>query len=66
MQGNYCWLLPCSYLNKLSEEEYNSIWQPQIFYRTKEPNEPNMELIIKPGKYFTQLLSSIWNAFSKF
>ncbi len=42
----------CRYLNRLSAAEYNSIWEPLIFYPTKEPNDPNFETIIAPGMVF--------------
>jgi hypothetical protein len=48
------WILSgCRYLNRLSAAEYNSIWEPLIFYPTKEPNDPNFEMIIAPGMVFT-------------
>jgi hypothetical protein len=38
------------YLNALSDKEYASTWQPQIFYMNKEPDDPIQETIISPGK----------------
>ncbi len=34
----------------LSDKEYASIWQPDIFYMNKEPDELIRETIISPGK----------------
>jgi hypothetical protein len=43
-------------LNTLSTEEYNSIWKPDVFFKTKEPEMDVKEEIIPP--YITAVLST--------
>ena len=38
------------HLNALQPNEMASIWQPDIFYPSKEPQDPAVETIIDPGR----------------
>jgi hypothetical protein len=37
----------------------DTIWQPQIFYRNKEPNDPTVETIIAGGTLVKSLKKSL-------